>query len=161
VADDVPEARMIENTGEPARHPWPEDCKVQGGGNGVVFGREGAYRTAFVEAFPAGTFLRGEGPTVADAEDDCWAKYQVLAGCPHDRGFERRDYVNGSGFCLGCGTWFSHAVTGFEPLPEYYKPSRRQGLLDRAFSGDEKAVTEILSTVGRLGELPEKGESDG
>jgi hypothetical protein len=149
--------RLIANTTEAMRHPWPEDCLVQGGSSGVVF-REGApYRTAFVEAFP-GTFLRGEGKTITEAEDACWAKYEILAACPHDQGFSRRDYVNGSGFCNRCGTWFGHAVTGFDPLPEYYKPNRRPSLMERAFSGDMRAADEILTTVARAHELPAAGE---
>lgn len=40
-------------------------------------------RTAFVEFFPAaGGFLRGEGATVAEAEQACWASYQRLLCCP-------------------------------------------------------------------------------
>lgn len=152
--------RVIANTSEPMRHPWPEDCYVQGGAHGVVFGPDGkAYRTAFVEAFP-GTFLRGEGPTIAEAEDACWAKNEILAACPHDQGFDRRHYVNGSGFCRRCGTWFSKDVTGFEELPECYEPSRRKSLMERAFSGDLDAAGEILSVVGRVDELPRNGNAD-
>jgi hypothetical protein len=152
---------LIANTRERARHPWPDGCHVQGGTAGVVFAAGGTYRTAFVEAFPAGTFLRGEGATVADAEDACWAKYQALAGCPHDQGFDRRDYVNGCGFCRRCGTWFSQEVTGFDPLPEYYAPSKRPSLMERAFLGDMEAAAEIITTVARADQLPERGEADG
>ena len=148
--------RLIANTREPARHPWPDDCMVQGGSQGVVFrGSAGPYRTAFVEAFPAGTFLRGEGTTVAEAEDACWAKYQRLTSCLHDQGFERRQYVNGCGFCKACGTWFSQKVTGFDPLPEYYETPERPSLMERAFSGDMAAAAQIFSTVARADELPE------
>jgi hypothetical protein len=145
--------RMIENTSEPMRHPWPADCEVQGGRAGVVFSEAGNYRTAFVEAFP-GTFLRGEGKTIAEAEDACWAKYEVLAACPHDQGFERRHYINGAGHCRRCGTWFGRAVTGFEPLPEYYEPSPYGSLLDRAFAADPDALAEVIGTVARKDELP-------
>ena len=62
------EPRLIEHTNEPMRHPWPADCYVQGGDRGVVLTEDGSYWTAFVEAFP-GTFIRGEGVTIADAED--------------------------------------------------------------------------------------------
>lgn len=160
MADDAPAVRMIENTDEPMRHPWPDGCGVQGGSSGVVFHQGGSYRTAFVEVFPAGTFLRGEGVTIADAEDACWAKYQVLAKCPHDQGFERRDYVNGSGFCLRCGIWFGRSVTGFAPLPEYYKPSKRRTLLDLAFSDPDVAL-DVIEVVARADELPTKEEPGG
>lgn len=148
--------RLIENTAEVMRHPWPTDCKVQGGARGVVFMDGDLYRTAFVEAFP-GTFIRGEGKTIAEAEDACWAGYERLAACPHDRGFDRRDYVNGSGFCRACGTWFASDVTGFDPLPKYYERSRRPTLMERAFLGDTSAAGEIIGTVARASELPEAG----
>jgi hypothetical protein len=157
MADDP---RLIANTTEPARHPWPEDCFVQGGGRGVVFAEGKTYRTAFVEAFPAGTFLRGEGATIAEAEDACWAQYERLSGCPHDQGFDRRDYVNGSGFCRRCGTWFGAAATGFDPLPEYCERSRKPSMLERAFLGDMDAAAEIISTVASVGDLPGKETPD-
>jgi hypothetical protein len=120
----------ILRTGEQTRHPWPEGMFIQGGKSGVVLVRDGEnYRTAFVEAFPRGTFLRGEGPTVADAEDKCWEKYQHIANCPAqpEHGpFERRKYRNGSGFCTQCGSWFSAVLP---PLPE--DPSREPGPLEK------------------------------
>jgi hypothetical protein len=146
--------RLIEHTQEPMRHPWPADCMVQGGAAGVVFREGGTYRTAFVEAFP-GTFLRGEGKTIAEAEDACWAKYEVLAACPHNQGFDRRDYVNGAGFCRRCGTWFGSRVTGFDPLPEYYEKSSQPSLMERAFLGDMNAAAEIIGTVACASQLPE------
>ncbi len=152
--------RLIANTSEPARHPWPEDCLIQGGSRGVVFREGSPYRTAFVEAFP-GTFLRGEGATITEAEDACWAKYERLAACPHDQGFDRRHYVNGSGFCRRCGTWFPDRVTGFDALPEYYEHSNRPSLMERAFSGDTGAAAEIIGTVARVNELPESEGTDG
>lgn len=112
----------IANTAVEARHPWPEQVHVQGGGDGLVVRRAdgSAYRTAFVEAFPTGTFLRGEGLTVEEAEDACWAKYQVFSACdgtgePHGP-FEARGYTNGSGFCTRCGAWMSHVL---EPSIEH------------------------------------------
>jgi hypothetical protein len=146
--------RLIEHTTEPMRHPWPADCEVQGGARGVVFTDSAPYRTAFVEAFP-GTFIRGEGKTIAEAEDACWAKYERLAACLHDQGFARRDYVNGCGFCRRCGTWFGSDVTGFDPLPEYYERSKRPSVMERAFRGDMGAAAEIIGTVARADELPE------
>lgn len=105
--------RLISNTDVEARHPWPDDVGVQGGKNGLVFvrGTTETYRTAFVEASPGGTFLRGEGATVQEAEDACWAKYQTFLSCdgtgePHGP-FEPRHYDNGAGFCTRCGAWFT------------------------------------------------------
>lgn len=108
-----------ELTTEHTRHPWPEGMFIQGGKSGVVFNNDGSsYRTAFVEAFPD-TFLRGEGATIAEAEDACWAKYQHLISCPaHPQHgpFEARNYTNGAGFCTQCGAWFSKVC---EPSIDY------------------------------------------
>lgn len=106
------EPRLIEHTKEPMRHPWPADCYVQGGNRGVVLTEDGSYWTAFVEAFP-GTFIRGEGVTIADAEDACWKRFEHLNACPTapDHGpFEAQGYTNGSGFCTNCGGWFSRVL---------------------------------------------------
>lgn len=100
----------ILRTGEQAQHPWPEGMFIQGGKSGVVFTPDGDYRTAFVEAFPDRVFLRGEGATIADAEDACWARYQTLVNCPAhpEHGpFEAREYTNGVGYCTQCGIRFS------------------------------------------------------
>lgn len=103
--------REITRTGEMAKYPWPGDVMIQGGKKGLVFNRDGSdYFTAFVEAFPPGTFLRGEGASVAEAEEKCWAKYQRYVNC--DGGgehgpYEPRHYENGAGFCVKCGGWFS------------------------------------------------------
>lgn len=147
------EPRLIANTTEHARHPWPADCYIQGGDRGVVFGRDGQpYRTAFVEAFPD-TFLRGEGPTIADAEDACWAKYQRMVNCEHGP-FERRGYTNGGGFCVPCGTFFSNI---FRPLPP--DPDAPKSLMERVFGDlDMQAAAEVLETVARVDDLPLAGE---
>jgi hypothetical protein len=91
------------------QHPWPEECFVQGGSNGIVLAGKDTYTTAFVEAFPDETFLRGEGKTIAEAEDKCWTQYQKLVSCEHGP-FEARGYKNGCGFCVKCGTWFPHEI---------------------------------------------------
>lgn len=147
--------RLIENTHEPMRHPWPDDSEVQGGSRGVVIKREGgAYRTAFVEAFVDGTFLRGEGPTIADAEDACWAQYEHLRACPtypKHGPFDRRSYRNGSGYCTGCGGWFPGAITGLPELPE--DPDEEPSLMARALTGD-LAAAEAVMLVANVDDLP-------
>lgn len=99
----------IQNTETDARHPWPEGCFVQGGSAGVVFTKTGSYTTAFVEAFPD-TFIRGEGVTIEEAEDHCWAQYQEIAGCPGHE-WEARNYQNGGGICKHCGAFGSRVFT--------------------------------------------------
>lgn len=144
--------RLILNTDHPVRHPWPEEVYVQGGDHGVVFscsGEEPPYGTAFVEAFPGDTFLRGEGVTIVEAEDKAWEQYQRYRNCDGSLKFgewhgpyERRSYTNGAGFCTRCGIWMSGV---FEPLPEEPRPAR--SLLEKAISGDDKAVWQVLGTV--------------
>ncbi len=74
------------------------------------------YRTAFFEAFPRNpnTFIRGEGKTVEEAENECWKTYQAYFECDHPS-FEPRDYENGSGFCTKCGLWFSGVIKPIHP----------------------------------------------
>jgi hypothetical protein len=82
----------------PCRHDWPLGLFCQGG-DGYVGG------VAFFEAFPRDpdTFLRGEGPTVEDAEDACWARYVRIRECS---GHELvQDGVSPHGTCRHCGLW--------------------------------------------------------
>jgi len=126
--------------GHPCKYPWPDDCYVQCGGNGIVlvdanitdvFANPDAaedivlgmiaetpikqqhYRTAFFEAFPRDpdTFLRGEGAKIQEAEDAAWQKYQKINQCTGHE-FERRGYKNGAGFCKHCNMFKSKV---FEP----------------------------------------------
>ena len=69
------------------------------------------YTTAFFEAFPVDTFIRGEGKTIEEAEQSCWNKYQRISSCKGHE-FEKRGYTNGAGFCKHCNMFKSKA---FEP----------------------------------------------
>lgn len=151
--------RLIENTKQPMRHPWPADVFVQGGGRGLVFDPkgEGSYTTAFVEAFPGATFLRGEGPTLEAAEDACWAQYVVWRDCPHDKGYDRGPYRNGSGHCVLCGTWLNKVLP---PLPEDPDPDREPSLLEKAFTGDVGALVTILKAGIDAGLLDDTDDGD-
>ena len=87
--------------------------QVQGGEIGTVFVRGGdSYVTAFVECFPEGSFIRGEGATLAEADDACWAKLQSYTGCEHQ--WEVRGYRNGGGICKHCGQFGSTVFTAAE-----------------------------------------------
>lgn len=110
---------------------WPSDTFCQCGGDGIVLtGNDSSiekaltdtnealeligtvagaktskkhYRTAFFEAFPKNPqcFLRGEGPTVADAELNAWEKYTKILNCKeHD--FERKGRTDGYCYCKKC-----------------------------------------------------------
>jgi uncharacterized Zn finger protein (UPF0148 family) len=84
--------------------------QVQGGEDGTAFVRGGASRTtAFVECFPENSFIRGEGATLAEADDACWAKLQSYTGCEHQ--WEVRGYRNGGGICKHCGQFGSKVFT--------------------------------------------------
>lgn len=98
----------------PATCKWPHDCFIQCGDNGVVLvWDKGNYTTAFWEAFPRnlGTFLRGEGSTIEEAEKDCFAQYERILACPGHE-FERRKYESGAGICKHCNLLQSKV---FEP----------------------------------------------
>jgi hypothetical protein len=86
--------------------------RIQGGDTGLVLPRDGSpgYTTAFVECFPPGSFLRGQGTTVAEADDACWAKLQAFLGCPGHI-WEPRNYRNGSGICTVCGQYGHDVLT--------------------------------------------------
>ncbi|QDN94890.1 hypothetical protein FNV58_00755 (plasmid) [Streptomyces sp. RLB1-9] len=153
--------RTIENTTTEAQHDWPESVYIQGGEHGVVFGAaDGPYQTAFFEAFPGGTFLRGEGKTLAEAEEKCWKQYQVFTACdgtgePHGP-FERRQYTNGAGFCTRCGIWMSQV---FDPIPD--DPNRERRLIERVFvDRDPEAIEEVLTTVADAASLPHAPSGD-
>jgi hypothetical protein len=96
---------LITNTTVEAQRPWPDDVYIQGGG--------GNRRPAFVEVSTSSSFIRGEGVTMYDAEDDAWAKYQRVLTCARggEHGpYEARHYENGCGFCAKCGVWFSDVL---------------------------------------------------
>lgn len=99
-------------------HASPHDygtIRVQGGATGVVIVRDGpGYTTAFVECFPEGSFLRGQGATVEEADEACWVKLQAYLGCP-GHVWEPRQYRNGSGICTVCGQ-YGHEVLAPEQL---------------------------------------------
>lgn len=91
------------------RQPWPEGTRLSGGASGIVLRRGGGqpYRTAFFESYPAGTFIRGEGATISEAEDAAWSQYERHLSCPGHE-YETRGYNNGAGFCRHCGRFASN-----------------------------------------------------
>ena len=107
------------------RHNWPGDTLVQWGGKGVVLGRN-SYSTAFFEAFPdkslttAGGFIRGEGATIADAEDDAFAKFTKENSCNHLWG--REHYRNSGQLCRHCRAFRCNEVKEVVILGRHRKP---------------------------------------
>lgn len=96
-----------------SNHSWPESSYLQAGSKGIVLGSKGNYTTAFMEAFVDGTFIRGEGETIQEAEHAAWQKYQKINACAGHE-WETRGYKNGAGFCKHCSFFKSHAFTGEE-----------------------------------------------
>lgn len=79
---------------------WEDDTTVQWGARGVVLGKN-SYSTAFFEAFPAKAgFIRGEGKTIAEAEEDALKKWRRESVCDHIWG--RAHYTNGAALCKKC-----------------------------------------------------------
>ena len=153
---------IIRNTRYEARHPWPEATYIQGGERGVVISEDGNhYGTAFVEAFPEHTFLRGEGKTLEEAEDHAWKQYERYRDCDGNLKFgewhgpyERRQYSNGAGFCTRCGIWMNRVLP---PIPAQAAAS--PSLLEKALQGNTEAALEIIDHVVNADNLPDKGEA--
>jgi hypothetical protein len=109
-----PEGRKDEDFVD-ACQAWPEGTFLQGGHKGVVFvrGSNESYETTFVEAFVKDTtdsgFYRGEGETIAAAEEAAWRKYQRNLACGEHE-WEARGYKNGGGFCKKCNTFGSEVI---------------------------------------------------
>jgi len=129
----------VKMSGEPdyeSKYDWGVFC--QGGSSGIVLpnkslnkvfkgdplkelaegmASEESYTTAFFEAFPKtpSCFIRGEGNTIEEAEEECWKKYQKIINCDHE--MERRKRTDGYGYCKHC--YYSSMV--FEPLTKCCK----------------------------------------
>lgn len=89
--------------------PWPEDCTVQWG-HGII------PANPFFEAFIPGTFYRGDGASIEEAEKRAFAQYEKEKTCNHLWGRQRpgRDlYHNGAGWCRHCGAFRSNM---FKPV---------------------------------------------
>ncbi|WP_159599743.1 hypothetical protein [Agromyces humi] len=174
---------LIANTTVESRHPWPAGMFIQGGGHGIVLSRSGgdSYRTAFVEAFPEGTFIRGEGATVEDAEDAAWAKFQRYAGCPGHE-WETRGYRNGAGFCKHCGKFGSQVfdlveigsvcdvcgvgtywtTVGDKLFCEEHAPAREERVrIEQASGVQPSAFTQLLEWLAEEDEEDGDGDGDG
>jgi len=106
-------------------HDWPGDTVVQWGGSGLVLGTT-PYTTAFFEAFPdknitvSGGFIRGEGKTIAEAEDAAFAKFAKESSCSHLWGRER--YTNSGQLCRHCRAFRSGHVKPIVSLGSWRKP---------------------------------------
>lgn len=97
------------------QHPWPADTAVSAGMNGIVLRHGGGHcTTAFMEFYPGGWFIRGEGNTLAECEQQAWNQYQTALVCPSGKGhqWQARGHTNGGGWCAHCSIFRSDAFTG-------------------------------------------------
>lgn len=100
---------------------WPDDCMVQWG-NGII------PATPFFEAFPPGTFIRGEGETIEAAERQAYDQYVSEFACDHiwGRHSKRRGmYLNGGGWCRKCDAFRGSMFPEVVILGHWRKPLRR------------------------------------
>lgn len=97
------------------RHDWPYTVSIGGCGNAAPeVGPDGVRTTGpFLEVYPDGSFIRGEGATIEEAEDKAWAEYQRHVACPGHE-FEAHTYRNGSGICRLCRRFQSNVFTAEE-----------------------------------------------
>lgn len=104
-------------TYEPTQ-PWPEDTQVQWG-HGIV------PAVPFFEAFLPGTFIRGEGKDIAEAEAKAFAQYEHEGYCDHLWGRQRPGgelYTNGAGWCRKCRAFRSKMFLPIIQLGYHRKP---------------------------------------
>lgn len=88
------------------QHDWPDNVRIQHGEKGIVFSKNGNYSTSFFEAFPptsvTDSYVRGEGSSVKEAENNAFEKYLKMINC------EQHDYVRKgkgeSGICKLCSS---------------------------------------------------------
>lgn len=100
---------------------WPEDCMVQWG-HGLI------PAVPFFEAFPKGSFIRGEGEDIAAAERHAFEQYQRDIACDHVWGRQRPNgpvYLNGAAFCRKCGGFRGRMFPEIRPLGWWRKPLTR------------------------------------
>jgi hypothetical protein len=90
---------------------------IQGGESGIVISHRRNYSTAFFEAFPKidgmGTFIRGEGESIKEAEKACWEKYQRMSECKkHDWSRHVYGTLRDDGYaqCIKCKMCTSDAL---------------------------------------------------
>ena len=142
-------------------HDWPGDTLVQWGGNGVVLGKN-PYSTAFFEAFPdkklssAGGFIRGEGATIEDAEDDAFSKFKRQDECNHLWG--REHYLNSGQLCRHCRAFRCDRLKEVVILGRHRKPVPWYHAYDLEMESDNKYIRLLRLRAKLFGitERPEK-----
>ena len=98
--------------------PWPEETRVQWG-HGII------PAVPFFEAFLPGTFIRGEGVDIEEAEAKAFAQYEREGTCDHLWGRQRPGgtlYTNGVGWCRKCRAFRSSMFKPIHELDRHRKP---------------------------------------
>lgn len=117
------------------QQPWPDDCTVQWG-NGII------PATPFFEAFIPGTFIRGEGATIGEAEAKAFAQYRSEQECDHLWGRQRPGrqlYTNGAGWCRRCGAFRANMFKPIAELGHMRRPlSWMEGMSLQSMEEDEE-----------------------
>ncbi len=109
---------QLENGNYVPKYAWKENDYVQWGEHGILINRSEKkinHVNAFFEAFPQepnDAFLRGEGNTLEEAEQQCFQEYEKILACPGHE-YERRGQTDGYGYCKHCPMSKSDV---FEPL---------------------------------------------
>jgi hypothetical protein len=125
------------------RHEWPGDTLVQWGGHGLVLSKS-SYTTAFFEAFPdkkitdRGGFIRGEGKTIEEAEDDAFAKFTKESSCQHLWG--REHYRNSGQLCRHCRAFRCKTLKEVVILGRHRKPLEWYHVHDLEMDSDSKYI---------------------
>lgn len=83
-----------------------KDIFIQANDKGLVIGKE-PYTTAFFESFPLKTFIRGEGKTIEEAEENAWNTYQQYLKCPKHE-YKQIKESHHRGQCIHCGIEHSY-----------------------------------------------------
>lgn len=99
-----------------AKYNWGKTF-IQGGDSGIVLGKASSYNTAFIEVFPTigehSTFIRGEGKTVREAEENAMLKVKRTESCSQHiftRKVNGTHRTDGCGVCTECGLFSSNAL---------------------------------------------------
>lgn len=129
---------------------WGDDCQVQWGGRGLVVGQEKSYQTAYFEAFPStgSGFIRGEGETVQEAEENALKKRRKELECSGHQ-WSRRKYLNGLCWCrvCGCSQSVMKSVVKLGDFRKPFSPVSMETLLDDL----EQPVEEQIETARWMG----------
>lgn len=141
----TPESRLSSMLGRQVDYTptcaWPDDCMVQWG-HGII------PANPFFEAFPPGTFIRGDGATIAEAEQKAFAQYVSEFQCQHvwGRHHDRRGtYLNGAGWCRKCGAFRGKMFNEVFVIGQWRKPlSRWEADWLESLETDDDGMNEIM-----------------